>query len=315
MIDPPTWSEKELDEQRKIAVANFRDERMREPLEKYLEAFDKRQGDVEDLLEHLIDMTDVDSIDDDTIRDVLSKEQLLDAFRYLSGPPVSADDLKVLADAPSLTPKALRSNPMMARTVFQTVLQGLDRRRFPWVTQRREPTEAERNAAVVASAALMATQRAATDRRNEGKTAQEAAVFQALDAIGFKKVQARTIATLDDAPEVGKFCSESLLGGRKADVVVRLHDRRVLAIECKVSNSSTNSIKRLNNDAAVKAVAWIKEFGTRQLVPSAMLAGVFKLRNLLDAQSKGMTLWWAHDPARFQNWVKAAVATTSRHSP
>jgi hypothetical protein len=303
LIQPPVWTDKELERNRKKAIANFRNERMREPLEKYLEVFDRRQGDVEDLLEHLIDMTDVDGIDDQTILDVLCDEKMLDAFRYLSGPPVSTDDLRVLADAPSLTPKALRNSPAVARTIFQTVLQGLDRRRFTWVTQKREPTDAERNAAVVASAALMATQRAATDRRNQGKKIQEGSVFQALENIGFTRVAARTIATLDDAPRPGEFCSESLLGGRKSDIVVRLYDRRVLAIECKVSNSSTNSIKRLNNDAAAKAVAWLQEFGTRQLLPSAMLSGVFKLRNLLDAQLTGLTLWWAHDLATFVAWV------------
>ncbi|MBI5480834.1 MAG: XamI family restriction endonuclease [Deltaproteobacteria bacterium] len=279
---------------------------MREPLEKYLEAFDLRQGHVEDLLEKLIDMTDVASLDDDVIVEVLSDESLLQAFRYLAGPPVSADDLRVLADAPSLTPKALKQHPAMARTVFETVLQGLDRRRFPWVTEKREPSEAERQAAVVASTALMATQRLATDRRNEGKEAQEQAVFRSLRQIGFRRVAARGIATLDDAPEPGEFCPESMLGGRKADVVVRLHDRRVLAIECKVSNSSTNSIKRLNNDAAVKAVAWIEEFGTRQLRPAAVLSGVFKLRNLVDAQQRGLTLWWAHRLSKLTDWIAQA---------
>lgn len=312
MIKPPVWTSEELNKLRADAIANFRDERMREPLEKYLEAFDKRQGDIEELLERLVDMTDVDNLDDLSILETLSKEESLDAFRYLAGPPVSADDLKVLADAKSLTPKALRNDHAMARTIFQTVLQGLDRRRFPWVTQKREPTEAERNAAVVASAALMATQRAATDRRSDGKTAQEGAVIQALKDISFSRVNTRAISTLDDAPKPGEFCSESMLGGRKADLVVRLYDRRVLAIECKVSNSSTNSIKRLNNDAAAKAVAWIQTFGTAQLVPSAMLSGVFKTSNLLAAQHSGLTLWWAHDLAAFQEWIKLATAPKTR---
>ena len=307
MIPPPLWTEEQLEVQRNIAIANFRDERLREPLEKYGEAFDKGQGDVEDLLEHLIDMTDVDSIDDQTIVDMLCKEELLDAFRYLSGPPVSADDLKVLADVPSLNPTKLKNDPASARTIFQTVLQGLDRRRFPWVTQKREPTESEKAAAILASAALMATQRTATDRRSESKNAQEKAVVEALKAIDFKRVVTRPIATLADAPGASEFCSESDLGGRKADLVVGLHDRRVLAIECKVSNSSTNSIKRLNNDAAAKATVWIHTFGTAQLVPSAMLSGVFKLRNLLDAQTKGLTLWWAHDLVTFQGWVKSTA--------
>jgi len=53
-------------------------------------------------------------------------------------------------------------------------------------------------------------------------------------------------------------------------------------------------VKRLNNDAAAKAGTWLKEFGTNQVVPAAMLSGVFKVINLVQAQEVGLTLFWAH---------------------
>jgi len=68
-----------------------------------------------------------------------------------------------------------------------------------------------------------------------------------------------------------------------------------MPLECKVSNSSTNSVKRLNNDAAVKAGIWLSDFGTAQTVPAAMLAGVFKRHNLEQAQNRGLALFWSHD--------------------
>jgi hypothetical protein len=308
MISPPVWTQDQLEKECVAAIAAFRVERVGEPLEKYLDLFDKRQGDVEDLLEHLTDMVDVDSLDDDLIVRVLSDAKLLEAFRYFSGPPVSADDLKTLAETQSLAPATFKKNPAVARAVFQTVLEGLDRRRFPWVSpvEKREPSEAEKNAAIVASAALMAAQRVATDRRTEGAKKQEAAVFTALKEISFTQVGARTIITLDAAPKPGEFCSESMVGGRKADVVVGLHDHRVLAIECKVSNSALNSIKRVKNDAGSKATKWRSEFGTRQIIPSAMLAGVFQASMLVESQELGLTLWWVHDLPTFQKWVKDA---------
>jgi hypothetical protein len=76
-----------------------------------------------------------------------------------------------------------------------------------------------------------------------------------------------------------------------------------MPIECKVSNSSTNSVKRLNNDAAVKAGSWRTDFGLRQVVPTAVLSGVYKLHNLLDAQERGLTLFWAHDLNRLTDWL------------
>jgi hypothetical protein len=78
-----------------------------------------------------------------------------------------------------------------------------------------------------------------------------------------------------------------------------------MPIECKVSNSSTNSVKRLNNDAAAKAETWLREFGAVNVVPSAVLAGVFKRHNLKAAQEMGLTLWWAHSLDRMVDFIEA----------
>jgi len=114
-------------------------------------------------------------------------------------------------------------------------------------------------------------------------------------AHGLVRVAPRAVLTFANAPQPGEFCGESYLGNRKADFLVRLWDNRLMPIECKVSNSATNSVKRLNNDAAAKAEAWRKDFGETQVVPSAVLGGVYKLHNLIDAQNRGLALFWAHD--------------------
>jgi hypothetical protein len=155
----------------------------------------------------------------------------------------------------------------------------------------------------MASAALMAASRTQTSRRTKGKEQQEAAVKDALRAQGFTEVASRGIPNVSHAPAPGEFCGESLLGTRKGDIIVRLWDHRVMPIECKVSNSSTNSVKRLNNDAAVKAASWKVDFGLRQVVPSAVLGGVYKLHNLMDAQSRGLTIFWAHDLSPLTKWI------------
>jgi hypothetical protein len=78
-----------------------------------------------------------------------------------------------------------------------------------------------------------------------------------------------------------------------------------MAIECKVSNSATNSVKRLNRDAASKAEVWKTDFGTRNVVPAAVLSGVYKLHNLIDAQDRGLTIFWAHDLVGLVNWIES----------
>ena len=228
--------------------------------------------------------------------DVLSDTNLVSAVRYLSGPPISTDDLKTLADDASLTPSRLRADPEMAKRVIEVILLGVDRGRFPWLSEDREPTEAERQAAVIATAALLAQRSVMTGRANESKDEQEQAIKDRLTAAGFTEVTRRTINNMSEAPETGTFCGESQFGSRKADIVARLYDGRIMPIEAKVSNSSTNSVKRLNNDAAVKARQWTQEFGTSNVVPSAVLGGVFKIHNLRSAQDNDhLTIFWAHN--------------------
>ena len=56
-------------------------------------------------------------------------------------------------------------------------------------------------------------------------------------------------------------------------------------------------------DAAAKAGSWKTDFGLRQVVPTAVLSGVYKLHNLLDAQERGLTLFWAHDLTPLTEWI------------
>jgi hypothetical protein len=218
-----------------------------------------------------------------------------EALRYLAGPPISDDDLQVIADVDSLAPGVLRRKPEELLKVFAVIEQVLDGHRFPWVQAGTAPTPAQVEAALLASSVLLAAQRIATERRNTGKDAQEGRVKDYLRELGYSEVPALLIPTVMKGPQAGQFCAECLLGERKADVVVRLPDSRLMAIECKVSNSQTNSIKRLNNDAAVKAEYWLKKFGSENVVPAAALAGVFKVLSLDQAQRRGLSLFWTHD--------------------
>lgn len=77
-----------------------------------------------------------------------------------------------------------------------------------------------------------------------------------------------------------------------------------MAMECKVSNSSTNSVKRLNNDAAAKAESWLDDFGRANIVPTAVLSGVYKTHNLINAQERGLTLFWAHEIGSMVEWIR-----------
>ena len=304
VASPPRWDGDRLEADRQRAVQEFREERISETLGVYISNFERYEHAVEQLLASTVDLTALA----EQATTVLLDEDLLYAARYLAGPPISVDDLKVLAEV-SLTPAQIKRDPEDARRAVETILSGLDSKRFPWVGENRKPTDAERRTAVIASAALIASQRVRTNRANESPAAQQESVKGILRKADFAEVATRPIPNFSVAPELGEFCGESMLGTRKADVVARLWDGRILAIECKVSNSQVNSIKRLTNDTAVKARVWIEDFGKANIVACAMLAGVFGLRHLKDSQQRGLTLFWSHSSEELVNFIEA-----TRHS-
>ena len=299
MKPPPNWSSQQLEDARQYAEEHFREGRHTEPLELYLELFDDYQGVVEEVMEETVDLSRLRTVALDLIED----DRKLEVLRYLSGPPVSADDLKVLLQAKSLAASRFKAEPELLDRLMGFVQDWHDRRRFPWLSESWEPEEHDRKAAILATTAMLAMRRLETMRRNTGKTHQERFVAMQLRRSGFKQVETREVRTLNDAPKAGEFCRESLFGSRKADFIIGLPDGRTMALECKVSNSSTNSIKRLNNDAAVKATTWRSDFGTVQVVTAAVLGGVYAIRNLIDAQGRGLTLFWVHDLAAMIEWI------------
>jgi len=289
---PTQWTSAQLAEDAVVSAAQFRYERL-SATDSWERHYAQAREKFDLLFKKLSDLN-AGAITDSNLADAYGLG-LGEALRYLAGPPISDDDLQILSDVDSIAPSVLQKDPDALRKVFGVIERVIDPCRFPWMKSGSAPTAQQREAALLASSLLLAAQRIATERRNDGKKIQEAKVKEYLRSQGFTEVPAVTIRTIVNGPQAGQFCAECQLGERKADVVVRLHDTRLLAIECKVSNSATNSVKRLNNDAAVKAEYWIKQFGAAQVVPSAVLAGVFKVLNLEQAQTRGLWLFWSHD--------------------
>nr|WP_294529485.1 XamI family restriction endonuclease [uncultured Rhodopila sp.] len=326
MQSPPIWTESQIRLDAATARSAFRAERLVEPLERWQATIRRYRGAFERLFNQY-NVADIKALTAAQLADIfatkidqiappaeggtrpteakkLANENLGAPLRYLAGPPISEDDLAVLAEVSSIAPAALRSDSDAAGRVLATIVQALDTTRFAWIAENRPPTDLEKTIAIATSAALITAQRVSTDRRNEGKDKQETLVKSFLTSMGFTAAPSRTINTLDDAPLRGQFCGESKVGTRKADVAVRLHDGRLMPIECKVSNSEVNSVKRINNDAAAKAVTWRRELGINQVVPVALMSGVFKVANLVQAQEAGLTLFWAHDLDRLRTFIE-----------
>jgi len=304
----PIWSNEQLEVDRQKAIARFREERLQEDPSKYGEAFDERVGWFEELLEMIVDFDHRVPITDDTIVQILSTSHLCEAFRYVAGPPLSEDDLLTIADVKSVSRKALKAAPDQAREVFATVISVLDRHRFVWVSHGLfPPGEADRNAAIMASAALLAKERIQADRRNEANKLQEQGVLATLAAAGMTEVKARRIRLPSDAPDIGQYSKTATLKNTRADVIARLWDGRLLAIECKVTNSAVNTRKRLNKEAVSAAKEWTQGLGADFVVPAAVLSGVCSHADLIEAQ-QSLTIWWSHDLGKLRDWIDSTKA-------
>ena len=93
---------------------------------------------------------------------------MVEALRYLAGPPISDDDLRVISEVDSISPAMLDKDPAAMRKVFDVIARVIDPHRFPWMHSGLPPSKAQRDAALLASSVLLVAQRVASERRSEG---------------------------------------------------------------------------------------------------------------------------------------------------
>lgn len=296
---PRRWTDDELEAAALAAITDFVTERQAQGGAVYREVFE----DAERIVRELFSATD-------DLRTLIEGQPLpnpaafVNAARYLDGPPVSESDLATIVEVSAAAEEAAST---AAHRVTRVIVSGLDGHRFPWLfeTPPRAPTEAERELGIRWTAGLWAVQRTATRRRGESAARQEEAVKALLRGHGFEEVPRRVIRSVGDL-EPGQFCPEAVTGGVKCDVPIRLRNGYLLLIECKVSSSGVNSVKRLNHEAGNKAREWARRFG-EQAYPMAVLAGVFRKVNLVRAQNhQDIFLVWERDLQPLADFLEAA---------
>jgi hypothetical protein len=114
-VAPKQWSLAELQADARTATRTFRNERLNEPLDLYNQFFGQFAAIFAELIDQLPGITK-DPVDAELIADLLDGRDQQKAFRYLTAPPISADDLATIADA-NLTPSRLRVTPAEAQRV------------------------------------------------------------------------------------------------------------------------------------------------------------------------------------------------------
>jgi hypothetical protein len=301
------WSNGEVAADVDAARREFRARRLGEPLHRYLDAFDAAEPVVAQLIADIEVLLAGGAPAEAGLRALWGSEPGRTAFRYLGAPPISDDDLKTLAE---VTLSATAAGPEHSDRLLAVMRVIVDPRRFPWLEAHRVAGRAERDAATLATTALVASQRVQTLRRGDEKSSVEGAVKGLLIGMGWAEAPTRPARGIQklvtDAPPPRTFLTQTNLGADNADVIVRLDDGRLLAIECKGSNSEINSRKRLNKEAVQNARAWLAGFGADQVVPAVALQGVFNARYVAEAQDTPMAVFWSHRLADLRDFVEGA---------
>lgn len=299
-LTPPIWDDDTLDQNRLVAIEQFIAYRSAEGGSQYRDAFVTNLAKVRGLFEATSNLLTFG-----TGEALADSPSSIHVARYLSGPPISEDDLDTLAG--TSIAKRRRLGRDLGRKAAAVILAALDRERFPWLfeTPSRTPTPAELDVAARWTAGLQTAQEVQKGRRKESSARQELAVEELLTSHQFTKVPRKRIEVTGGL-DPGTFCRETAVDGMKCDIPIGLHDKRLLLIECKVSNSALNSVKRLNRETAGKAGHWSSRFGVRAIT-GAVLAGVFRLTNLKTAQQAGVTIFWEHDLAPLASFLANAT--------
>jgi XamI restriction endonuclease len=228
-------------------------------------------------------------------------------FRHLMAPPTSQDQFKLIChDWPKNSEKSSSAvNAVAAAAVARCFHAWRSSRLTPWLADRRQPTRREIERVLAVIAPLIASQRVATARRNRLALKQEQDLIARLEALGWIKRKSKLIdnqAPLAAREFMHKARFASGRAGRaEVDIALGLRNTVVLAMECKVTNDETNSVKRIN-DVVKKADAWKDHWGNF-VQPAALLQGVVKLSDVRRLLDKNIQVFWSHRLDLFETWL------------
>lgn len=293
---PPRWSRSQLDVERERALTTLLQQWGERGTQEYKDMF----GQCLSFIRHLFQATnDLLSFEPGCL---VQNPELIEPSRFLSAPPISQDDLETLAGGGI---KRGEISEELAQRIVSVMTTAWDPFRFPWLEQKRKPTVAERRMAIHWTASIWAIEKVRTRRRMCESREQQDQVIAVLKDAGFQERKLSHIDSLNDlSPK--EYGQEAIIAGAKCDIPVRLRDGRLLAIECKASNSAINSVKRLVREAGGKSLTWQSSFGD-EVIPAVVLSGIYKLKNLIEVQNQyKVTIFWQHDLRPLAEFINIA---------
>lgn len=229
------------------------------------------------------------------------------ALRHFLAPPISQDQFKLIC--PEWPKSSEKSRNQVAadraHAVAQVFADRRSRRLSPWLNTGRAASLHEIAAAIGAVAPLIANQQVSTARRNRLASAQENSIISLLKQRDWHRLQSNLVSTAGQLPARSFMHKTRFSSGenenQEVDIACGLGSTVVLAMECKVTNDETNSVKRIN-DVLKKASAWKSHWGNF-IKSAALLQGVIKYGDVQRLLDSGVEVFWAHRLDIFGTWI------------
>jgi hypothetical protein len=229
-------------------------------------------------------------------------------LRHILAPPISQDQFKLLCPA---YPKSKENSggpvdPATADMVAVAINAARNRRLTRWLDRGTPPRRVELREFIQAVAPLLSQQIVATVRRNRLSAEQEGAVIKLLQSKGWTRMTSALIATLSSVPPkhfMHKTRFATHTQPQEVDIACGLGGDVVLAMECKVTNDRTNSVKRIN-DVLKKARAWQEHYGNF-VYTAALLQGVIAYKDVHRLLEANVKVFWTHKLDDFGDWLDA----------
>lgn len=236
----------------------------------------------------------------------LSGEHLT-VLRHMFGPPVSQDQFALICPQyrKACEKDGKRVSQIDAPTVASAVRQLLDPKITRWLRRSGKPTLREVRFLIATVAPMLSLQAVATLRRNRLSAAQEGAVIAMLETMGWSRLSSGVVEQSAALP-AGHFMHKTRFATQtrpqEVDIACGLGGSVVLAMECKVTNDHTNSVKRVN-DILKKATAWQLHWGSF-VRTAALLQGVIAEKDVQRLVAANVHVFWSHDLDRFRLWLE-----------
>lgn len=227
-------------------------------------------------------------------------------LRQMLAPPLSQDQFAIVCPEynKGFENKDRPVPAIKAAKVAEAFLAMRDIHLLPWLSENRPALPDEIRRVVIAVTPLLASQIHLTAKRTASSAVQEEAVVELLGAKDWERLPSCLVdrgAILAAKQFMKKTKFATTTRPQEVDIACGLGATMVLAMECKVSNDTTNSVKRIN-DVLKKATAWRDHWGSF-VRPAALLQGTIGYKDVQRLIHAGVAVFWSHDLPRFERWI------------